>query len=322
MKLETSVIIPSYNNSVFLPEAIESALSQSVSPLEVIVIDDGSTDNTRDIIEQYRRCIRYFFQENKGVAGARNRGIEEARGNLVAFLDADDIWLPEKLKRQVDYLAKHPHAGLVHSDLFHWDDHTGEKSLRPCGRHEFSGPCYKRFFFGSRVLPSTVLIRKTCLSATFRFDERIRRASVEDYDFFMRIARFYNLAYIDEPLILYRMHTSNATKQFLTMREGELYVVRKALMADPPLRREIGRSKVNGRLFDLSFGIGYAYREASRRTDARRYFCMALSCRPYSLHTWLLYIASFLPSGWEENLRRYKSSTASAEGGELLRADA
>jgi glycosyltransferase involved in cell wall biosynthesis len=321
MKNRVSVIIPAYNAAAYLPGAIESVLRQTVPPFEIIVIDDGSEDETPRVLEPYRQRIIYQVQNNSGPAVARNRGIEAATGDLIAFLDADDIWLREKLEKQVGYLAKHPHAGLVHSDLFHWDEHTGERLLRPCGRCEFSGHCYSKFFFGSRVVPSTVLIRKKCLSATFRFDPDIRRASVEDYDLFMRFARFHDLAYLDEPLVLYRMHASNATKQFLTMQKGELYVIRKALVVDPQLIKEIGRSKVNGRLFDLLFGIGYHYRQDSRRTDARHHFFQALRHRPCSLHTWLLYLASFLPPSWEQNLRRWKSAIAPSAGEELRRKD-
>ena len=120
-KPSISVIIPTYNSAVFLPEALQSVLSQTFLPQDVIVVDDGSTDDTEDVLEPFRRHIHYIRQENQGPAVARNRGIAEAKGDLIAFLDADDVWVPEKLERQVNVLIENPRIGLVHSryDLLH-----------------------------------------------------------------------------------------------------------------------------------------------------------------------------------------------------------
>jgi glycosyltransferase involved in cell wall biosynthesis len=306
MKRDTSVIIPSYNNAVFLPEAIESALSQSVPPLEVIVVDDGSTDNTRDIIEPYRRSIRYFFQENKGLAGARNRGIEEARGNLVAFLDADDIWLPEKLERQHECMAQNPKLCLIHSDLWYWDLRSGQKYRRDCGRQEFRGSCYERFFLRNRVLPSTTVIRRECLRKVGAFDEVLRRC--EDYDLWFRVAKHYELGYVDEPLVLYRLHQSSLTKNTLAMLESELFVVRKRLQEDPELARTIGSTTVNERMFGLLFAIGYDYHDRQISSEARRYFFQALLHRPTRAYVWLLYLANQFPPAWMRVFRELKQS--------------
>src|SRR5215469_16427814 len=108
-----SIVIPTYNASHFIAAAVESCLAQDYTPVEVLVVDDGSTDDTVSVLEPYRASIRYFWQPNDGPARARNRGIAEARGQLIAFLDADDIWLPNKLSQQVQCLERSPGACLV-----------------------------------------------------------------------------------------------------------------------------------------------------------------------------------------------------------------
>jgi glycosyltransferase involved in cell wall biosynthesis len=120
-----SVVIPTYNSAAYLPAAIDSAFNQTLPPFEIVVIDDGSIDNTVEVLKPYEVRIRYIFQENKGPAAARNRGIAEANGDLIAFLDSDDVWLPEKLELQVPVLTENPKIGLVHSDFFLLDMKTG-----------------------------------------------------------------------------------------------------------------------------------------------------------------------------------------------------
>jgi glycosyltransferase involved in cell wall biosynthesis len=321
MSFEVSVIIPSYNSAAYLPEAIESALGQTVPPLEVIVVNDGSTDGTARILDQYRGRIRSIFQENRGLSAARNRGIAAARGDLIAFLDADDIWLPEKLEQQLACLAMHPRAGLVHTDIFWWDERTGTKSRRDAEGNEFVGRCSQSLFFRSRVTPSTMLVRGECLAQVGDFDEAIRRPTTQDYDLLFRITRYYELAYVAEPLILYRLHGSNFSKQVRAMEEDTLYVLRKVLRADPDLGKALGRRVVHERLFDLSFSIGYQYHDAGQSTEARRYLLQALRHRPLSAATWLLYLANLLPPRRVRGLRRLGSSLASARRRRLGRIE-
>ncbi len=311
MKSKISVVIPSYNSAAYLADAIDSALKQTLAPLEVIVVNDGSTDETAQILERYRGRICCITQENRGLAGARNRGIAAAQGDLIAFLDADDIWFPEKLEKQLQCLEEHPQAALVHSQPYYWDTGTGEKWTRSNhGRHEYVGLCYHRLFFKPGALAGSMIVRKECLAEVGVFDERIRGAGGEDYDLCLRIARHYEFAFVDEPLFLYRLHSSNLTKQRRTCLENELYVVRKALQADPDLRRALGRTAINERLFGLLFELGYHLHDAGRPAEARRYFLQALRHRPLSTRVWMLYLGNFLPSKWVRRLRGLKSSLA------------
>ncbi len=119
-----SVIIPVYNGEKFIQDAIESVLAQTYKDYEIIVVNDGSTDNTEEVLKPYidKRLIRYFYQENKGVSAARNKGIREARGEYIAFLDADDVWVDVHLQNSVDALFSHPEAGLSFSDVRYWGE--------------------------------------------------------------------------------------------------------------------------------------------------------------------------------------------------------
>src|SRR5262249_44491182 len=154
------------------------------------------------VLERYRGRIRATFQENSGPCAARNRGTAAARGDLIAFLDADDIWLPEKLEKQLACLAEHPRAGLVHTEFLLLEGDTIAKPPLAANRAEKVGQCYHRYFWCGGAIPSGVLIRRECLDRVGGWDEAIRRA--EDYDLCFRVARHYEFAYIDEPLWLYR----------------------------------------------------------------------------------------------------------------------
>ncbi|MGH7747450.1 MAG: glycosyltransferase family 2 protein, partial [Candidatus Dormibacteria bacterium] len=152
-----SVVIPVYNAARFVTEAVDSVLAQTSPPLEIIVVDDGSTDETRARLAPYRGRIQYVLQPNSGTSRARNRALQAACGTLIAFLDADDRWLPEKLAKQLTCLAANPGVDLVHSDVLHWNDRTGTRKYIPQGRERFTGRCYREFFWHCRVLTSSVV---------------------------------------------------------------------------------------------------------------------------------------------------------------------
>lgn len=311
-KPSISVIIPTYNSARFLPEAVESVLSQTFLPQDVIVVDDGSTDSTEDVLKPFRRRIHYIRQENQGPAVARNRGIAEAKGDFIAFLDADDVWLPEKLEKQVKVLTERPRIGLVHSHYDHLDM-AGGRRLIPCSGdvQGFFGDCYLQFFRTCGVQIATVLLRKECLMKVGGFDERIRRASCEDWDLWFRIARHFELAFIDSPLALYRVHPTNASKNHLTMLEAELYVIRKALANDPGLQARIGRREVHARLFEIYFSIGYLYHDMSKSTEARSFLSAALRHHWTDPYAWGLYLANTFPPSYVRALRSMKRASLS-----------
>jgi len=197
---EVSVIIPTHNRGWILKDAIDSVLAQDYTDYELIVVDDGSTDNTRQILDSYGRDIAVVQQPNRGVSAARNRGIDASRGGLIAFLDSDDLWLPQKLSRQVDFFKTNP-AALICQTEETWV-RNGVR-VNPKRRHQkLSGMIFEPSLALCLVSPSAVMIRKTLFEAVGRFDERL--PACEDYDLWLRVSCRYPVFLIDEPLIIKR----------------------------------------------------------------------------------------------------------------------
>ena len=250
-----SVIIPSYNVASFVCDAVRSALEQTFSPIEVLVIDDSSTDNTREALEQYRDRIRYHCLEHAGIVRARNTGIRLASGTLLAFLDADDVWLPNKLSKQYDCLVQQPEIGVVHANILHWNMVTGEKISKEAGRDRFTGDCYTQLLSENRVSASSVLVRRECFDKAGWFDERFERDG--DWEMWSRIARHYRFAYVPEPLVIYRSHNANLTDNTVKVNESKLIPFIKALKSDPQLIEHFGMSFTNNKLTWLNNDICY-----------------------------------------------------------------
>jgi glycosyltransferase involved in cell wall biosynthesis len=306
-KPRISVIIPTYNRAQYVGEAVASVLGQTYKAHDIVVVDDGSTDTTSEVLDPYMDEIHYIYQSNQGVAVARNRGLAAATGELFAFLDADDVWLPEKLERQVHCLAQNPGAGLVHTNCLILHGDTGLRSVNPAlqALQSYEGRCYSQLFFGNPIWASSVVIRRECLNCVGVFDEQIPRPTVEDYDLWLRVARYFEFAYIPDPLILYRTHATNGSKDIRTLTRYNLYILEKALEADPMLATQVGIRAVRERMAELLFSLGYfAFNELDLR-EANQYFWRTLRYRP-RLYIILLWIATLGPRGTVTRLRQMK----------------
>jgi len=304
MEPRISVVIPAYNAARYVAEAVDSVLAQSLPPREVIVVDDGSTDDTEAVVRRFQDRVRYVRQPNGGSAAARNRGIREARGELIALLDADDVWFPEKLKKQWECLRDHPEAGLVHTNFYYCDENGDERVLGVLGR-ERVGRCYEIMFQDNGINNSTTLIRRECFDRVGLFDESFK--TCQDYDLYLRMSRYYEFAFLDEPLAVYRRHDSNITNDNSRMLKNELRVRRKALQDDPELLELVGKRRVSALIHDRAFFLGYLLHDADRREEARKWLRVALAHRPWHVYSLYLYLANFLPSPWVRGLRRLKA---------------
>jgi len=195
-----SVIIPTYNRGWILREAIDSVLRQEFSDYELIVVDDGSTDDTRAILDSYGQDIIVLRQPNQGVSAARNRGIAESSAQLVSFLDSDDLWLPQKLARQVAFFQSNPDALICQTEEA-WV-RNGVR-VNPKKRHQkLSGMIFELSLGLCLVSPSAVMIRKTLFDTVGLFDESL--PACEDYDLWLRVSCRYPVLLLDEPLIIKR----------------------------------------------------------------------------------------------------------------------
>lgn len=205
---KVSIIIPTYNRARFIKEAINSVLSQDFQDYEIIVVDDGSTDNTKEIINSLKnKKIRYFFQENKGRSRARNRAIKLARGQYLSFLDSDDIFLPGKLTKQAKCLDKHSEIGMVYASALTMDESSHKLNKKYLATS--SGFIYKEvaFVFPLIIILPAVMIRGEVFKKVGNFDPKMDR--FEDSDMWRRIAQKYQILAIREPLCQIRHHWGN-----------------------------------------------------------------------------------------------------------------
>ncbi len=195
-----SVIIPTYNRAGIIEEAVDSVLAQDYEDFELIVVDDGSTDNTSEVLVPYGDDVRVLFQENSGVSAARNRGIAEASGKLIAFLDSDDLWLPQKLSTQVEFFHQRPDALICQTEEV-WV-RNGIR-VNPKQRHKKpAGMIFEPSLELCLVSPSAVMIRRDLLDTTGYFDETL--PACEDYDLWLRISSRFPVYLIETPLIIKR----------------------------------------------------------------------------------------------------------------------
>jgi glycosyltransferase involved in cell wall biosynthesis len=199
---KVSVIIPTYNYGIYIDKSIDSVLSQTYTDFEIIVVDDGSTDNTKTIIEtKYRDKVKYIYQENKGAPAARNRAARESKGEYLAFLDSDDSFFADNIEKKVAALEKNPTIGMVYSDGNYIMGNSTNKSsnykLSAAGA-KLSGDISLMLLKGYRIESSAVVLRAACFNKVGGFDEEI--VGLDDYDLFLRISFIFNALFIDECL--------------------------------------------------------------------------------------------------------------------------
>ena len=190
--------MPTFNRAHCLERAIDSVLDQTFRDYELIVVDDGSTDHTADLLKRYDDSLKSIHQQNRGVSAARNTGIRAARGELIALLDSDDCWLPTKLERQVDFFETHPQAQVCQTEEI-WI--RNGRRVNPKRRHrKFSGLIFEKSLPLCLVSPSAVMLRKSLFDQVGLFDERL--PACEDYDLWLRITWKYPVDLILAPLIV------------------------------------------------------------------------------------------------------------------------
>ncbi|GAK58176.1 glycosyl transferase family protein [Candidatus Vecturithrix granuli] len=195
-----SVIIPTYNRAAWLKEAIDSVLSQSAQAIELIIVDDGSTDQTHELVAGYGDQIHYLYQDNQGVSSARNLGIRSSHGQYTALLDSDDLWLPDKLARQIAIMEQQPDLQLCHTEEI-WI-RRGVR-VNPKKKHQkYGGYIFPYCLPLCVISPSSVMIRRSLFDNVGYFDETL--PACEDYDLWLRITKTYPVHFIETPLIMKR----------------------------------------------------------------------------------------------------------------------
>jgi glycosyltransferase involved in cell wall biosynthesis len=222
-----SVVIPAYNSEPFIADAIESVLAQTVPPDEIIVVDDGSTDRTADVLQRFGSRVHLLQQANKGPSAARNRGAAAARSAWLAFIDADDTWLPTKLQRQLEIAAAED-VKMVYTDRFNVGNKGALPDVQSQVQRLYRGDVFLDLLQeGNHISLSSVLIDTALFQTLGGFAEHIR--SGEDWDLWIRLAERHRIGVVEEPLLRYRFHATMSSGAPRKMRAGRNEVVERAL---------------------------------------------------------------------------------------------
>lgn len=223
-----SVVIPAYNAAAYVGAAIDSVLAQTLKDLEIIVVDDGSTDETPLVLERFGSRIRAIRQQNRGVSAARNRGIDESHGRYVAFLDADDLWLPAKLQRQIEALAADGVKQACYTSHL-----LVTEQLRPLRAHRSPrrSTALDDLLARGNVIgsPSSVVCERELFSAAGGFDEAFSLCA--DWEMWLRIAARTDFLYVDEPLVQYRVRSGSMSSNVPTLERESLAILRRGFDA-------------------------------------------------------------------------------------------
>ena len=310
-KVLLSVVIPTYNSGRYLVETLDSLLSQSLPEVEIIVVDDGSDDDTVQLIQPFRERIIYHYQTNGGLAHARNTGMGISSGEFIAWIDADDLCSPDRLAMQVDYLARNSSVQLIASDFVGFDcnglleqnniysyyqmlknvrlDEIFNKRLTirsteipylsDSGNdvyNVYSGHVWQHLVFGNFLHPPTVMIRADAARRAGPLREDI--PTCEDWEFFIRVAKLGMIAFVDSPLIKYRYHPEQMSSATSSLKKAlSCLRVLKLLMADNPQFVESNTKRFADTQAEFHMAAAYAAAESSKRTAFKHLFS-SLKC--------------------------------------------
>jgi glycosyltransferase involved in cell wall biosynthesis len=326
-----SVIIPTFNRAERCKRAVESVVNQSYANLEILVIDDGSTDNTKEVIDGIDERLRYIYQENAGVSAARNTGIKNTKGEFIAFLDSDDIWLPWKLELQINLLNSDKNIGMIWSEMSAVDD-KGEQlyekylekmytSYKYFDRDRYfdvinevgdywhscpkwlenlkvyTGYIYPWMFMGNLVHTSTVVMRKTRVETVGYFNEDLKKSG-EDYEYHFRTCKKGIVAYVDVPTIQYCIGAPDQLTTYdnwIWMAKNDVKTL-EAELDNVQIKNTLGDSLVRRRMGEAYEAVGVLdiFRD---KNNARANLIKSIKWYKYTPRVYGYLMLSFLPKG-------------------------
>lgn len=231
---KVSIIIPAYNKADMTAKVVESVLNQTYRNIEVIVVDDGSTDNTRQRLIPYTDKIKYVYKENGGACSARNVGIRFSTGEYIGFLDCDDLYLPEKIGLSVDFLERHPDFGLVYNAAYFIDEKENILRIFSHYKSRHTGWIANGLLLRNFICNSTVIIRRSCFEKVGIFDETIFIPA--DWDMWLRLAEQYKVGYINLPLTYFRISDSYIIRHIEQTKREEFAFLGKAFQRNLGLK--------------------------------------------------------------------------------------
>jgi glycosyltransferase involved in cell wall biosynthesis len=272
--VKVSIVFPAYNAMAYLPQAYQSALAQTFTDYEILIVNDGSSDNIEEWVNQITDPrVRYIPQKNQGAQGARNTGIYNAQGEYVAFLDADDLWEATKLEKQVRLLDENPEVGLVDTWITLIDREGNSKGWVHASTAE--GQIWSEIIQEPTIIcGSSPMIRRECFDHVGVFDPRLRYAG--DWDLWIRIASRYAFAVVKEPLVRYRIHPQNTSKNCRGMARDCRTVIERAFESASPELMSL-KNKTYGQINSYIAGIAL---DRGNYTEAMYFRNLAIAYNP------------------------------------------
>jgi glycosyltransferase involved in cell wall biosynthesis len=296
--VSVSLVIATFNHGRFLAEALDSAIAQTLRGVEIVVVDDGSTDDTPEVLARYTGRVRVIRQPNRGLAAARNLGLASARGTHVAFLDADDVLMPTKLAEQVAVLERAPTVGWTYCDVLIETTATGAET-RASERFGYDtrrldGWIFPELIHGNFVPAIAPLIRRTVLDAAGGFDERL--TALEDWDLWLRVSLISEARYTPAVLARYRVRPGGMSEDRARMDLNRFRVLDKVCQARPAAVEGLGAA---GRriIADTHNWLGKAAYARGDWAEARRRFAASLVTVPFQRQAPVLLGLSLVRSG-------------------------
>jgi glycosyltransferase involved in cell wall biosynthesis len=342
-----SVVIPAYNCGKYIVETLESVLAQTYRNFEIVVVDDGSTDNTKEVLEPYFDEIVYHYQQNGGLAAARNKGLSLAKGEYFALLDADDIWVPNKLELQLKCFDLYPEVGLVFSEFSAFntkgtispsyskiyfefifqnykltlDKIFEQKKELDDKRLAYAGNICETEFLGNIIMPSTTIIKRECIEKIGMFPGKYKNDG--DYDLFLRITQAYKCGFIDMPLMKYRVLENSLSQR--SQKEGvgvsEVIDIIETFVRNSPVFAKEKIELIKQRFAGLHYEMGYGHFSRNNYNEARKSFIKSFRHHVLPLASskvYLFLIVTLLPRGAILLLKYWKNFPKILSAGFLL----
>jgi glycosyltransferase involved in cell wall biosynthesis len=317
-----SVVIAAYNGARWIAETLDSVLAQTFRNFEVVVVDDGSSDETPSVVAGYGSRVRCLRRENGGQPSARNFGIRAARGLYIAFVDADDLWLPEKLQLQMELLSKHPDLAWVYSDAIVFDGENGKELYKISDvAHLYEGDILRPLLILDFIPSPTPVIRRDVFATVGYFDESPDLRIGEDWNMWLRIAAKYQVRFVNRPLAKYRAHSESMfeSTDFQYAFRSTWKMIENAVARDPQKLSDLRERALAVMCVRTAGGM----LKRGERQGARAMITRAMKLYPYDANSWAYWLGTFLPKpilNWLVAVRgRYRRLMFSTGKGELVK---
>jgi len=288
-----SIVIATHNYGQYIEQAVESVIKQTFTDWELVIIDDGSTDNTKENLSSLLKDkrITYFWQENLGQPKAKNRGIQLAKGEFIAFLDADDAWLPEKLEKQLPVFDKDLEIGITYTGLQIMNENGQLGEIRQCKK--LKGNVFKESLYQTIPPFSSTIVRKTVLKEVGLFNEHIPLAI--DFELWLRVSMRYQFNYIDEPLLFYRTGHANLSKRYKERRKIVINYILPHVLNDCGGRKLLTSKETSEAYARLFAGMGADELIFSSRSSIF-YYSKAIVSAPWLISGWRGLLRACMPN--------------------------